>query len=406
MNQLPQQHNKVDQGSRQTQHQLEYDRDRHPGMGGAAATILIVEDEVDILMLLDYRLRRENYRTITATDGISACRLIEQEVPDLVLLDIMLPELNGWEICRFIRQHDNEDIASTPIIMLTALTNQADKIHGLEIGADVYLPKPYSINEVLLYCKRLLGEKTWREQLQEEITRLRDREGYHADFQSMLCHELRAQLTMIAGLSRRLRNRLSTAERTRNDQYFDMMQKSTLRLTSLAEEILLLRKIETATPELERESLDLGEVAQEVLALYDQAAAARGVSLSSNGKFPPNISMNRAAITIILSNLIENAIKYCQPDTTVLLRGRIMNNTTFLIEVANQGNGIPPADQQKIFARYYRGEAVRATTKGSGLGLYTVQRLTEIMGGKVRVQSAAGVGTRFQLRFPCKTGGV
>ena len=387
MNQLSQQRNRRDRDNRLPRHHLEYDRDMLRNMEDDTATVLIVEDEVDILMLLDYRLRGENYRTITATDGINACRLIEKEVVDLVLLDIMLPELSGWEVCRFIRHHDNEAIASTPIIMLTALTNPANKIHGLEIGANVYLPKPYSINEVLLYCKRLLGEKIWRE-------------GFQADFQGMLCHELRAQLTMIQGLCRRLQNRLSGIERDRNGQYLDMIHKSTSHLSSLAEEILLLRKVETTDPELKPDALDLGAVVQEVLALYGQPAAAKGVALRTGGLFPPDISMNRAALTIILSNLIENGIKYCLPSTVVLLYGRIMNNTALILEVSNQGGTIPPAEQQRVFERYYRGQGVRATTKGSGLGLYAVRKLTQNLGAEVKVQSVAGVGTRFQVRFP------
>jgi two-component system sensor histidine kinase/response regulator len=406
MNPLPPQNHKREQGWGAPGHQLEDDREMLQVLEDTAATVLIVEDEVDILMLLDYRLRRENYRTLTATDGISACRLIEKEVPDLVLLDIMLPDLNGWEVCRFIRHYDNEAVASTPIIMVTALTNQANKIHGLEIGANVYLPKPYSINEVLLHCKRLLGEKIWQQRLREEVNRLRDREGYHADFQGMLCHELRAQLTMIQGLCRRLQNRLSSIERARNGQYLDMIQKSTSHLTSLAEEILLLSKVETTNPALELDALDLGAVIQEVLALYTQPAAAKGVTLYTGGNFPQDISMNRAALTIILSNLIENGIKYCLPGTAVLLYGRIMNNTAVILEVSNQGGGIPPTEQQKIFERYYRGQGVRATTKGSGLGLYAVRKLTQNLGGEVRVQSVAGVGTRFQVRFPLNNGEI
>lgn len=205
---------------------------------------------------------------------------------------------------------------------------------------------------------------------------------------------------MIQGLCRRLRYKLSSTEHAQNRQYIDMILKSALHLSSLTENILLLRKVETTNLKLELEALDLSVIVRDVRALYCQTAAAKGVTLLTNGIFPKRISLNKAAITIILSSLVENGIKYCPSNTFVHLIGRIMDNTVIILEVANQGRSIPSAEKQRLFERYYRGQSAMATTKGSGLGLYAVGKLTELMGGEVRVQSAAGVGTRFQVIFP------
>ena len=178
--------------------------------------------------------------------------------------------------------------------------------------------------------------------------------------------------------------------------------KSALHLSSLTENLLLLRKVETTNLKLELEALDLSVIVRDVHVLYCQTAAAKGVTLLTSGIFPKRISLNRAAITIILSSLVENGIKYCPSNTFVHLIGRIKDNTVIILEVTNQGRGIPAAEKQRLFEQYYRGQSALATTKGSGLGLYAVRKLTELMGGEVRVQNAVGVGTRFQVKFPFK----
>ncbi len=118
--------------------------------------VLVVEDEPEILEPLAHSLQKAGFTVLRAEDGLTACRLIGSERPDLVLLDIMLPDLDGWEVCRLLRQHPDPLVANTPVIMLTALDAAEDKYRGLEIGADLFLPKPYSIREVILHAGNLV----------------------------------------------------------------------------------------------------------------------------------------------------------------------------------------------------------------------------------------------------------
>ncbi|GAB4566931.1 MAG: response regulator transcription factor [Anaerolineae bacterium] len=108
------------------------------------ATVLVVEDEPTLVETLTYNLERQGYRVLTATDGLSAIQVARQERPDLIILDLMLPKLDGFEVCRILRQE-----MSTPILMLTARTDEVDKVVGLEVGADDYLTKPFSMRELL-----------------------------------------------------------------------------------------------------------------------------------------------------------------------------------------------------------------------------------------------------------------
>jgi two-component system, OmpR family, response regulator len=127
----------------------------------ATSKVLIVEDDQTLLQVLSYNLNREGYAVVTAADGVQALETARQETPDLIVLDVMLPHLDGFEVCRILRKHTN-----APVIMLTARTEEGDKVVGLEIGADDYLTKPFSMRELLARIKALLRRS---EMLREEI---------------------------------------------------------------------------------------------------------------------------------------------------------------------------------------------------------------------------------------------
>lgn len=123
-------------------------------------TVLAVEDEPRVLKLLEANLKSSGYAVLTATDGEQALRTIEREMPDLVLLDLMLPKMDGYAVCRRIRE-----FSAVPVIMLTARSSQVDLIHGFEVGADDYLTKPFSIAELLMRVQAVLRRSKWPEEI-------------------------------------------------------------------------------------------------------------------------------------------------------------------------------------------------------------------------------------------------
>ena len=127
-------------------------------VNGMKAKILVVDDEPDVLQLVEYNLKAANYEVVTAGDGLEALKKARALVPNLIILDLMLPELDGLEVCKLLRRDSNT--ASIPIIMLTAKAAEMDRILGLELGADDYVTKPFSPRELLLRVKRLLRSGT------------------------------------------------------------------------------------------------------------------------------------------------------------------------------------------------------------------------------------------------------
>jgi DNA-binding response OmpR family regulator len=131
---------------------------RNPHPDDAQGKILIVEDEPELAELLERFLRRHGFITAVSGDGLNACRLINSLRPDLILLDVMLPELDGWEICRLVRKIPDPSLAQTPIIMLSALDAAENRAQGLKLGANDYIAKPYSLKQVLQRSTKLIEE--------------------------------------------------------------------------------------------------------------------------------------------------------------------------------------------------------------------------------------------------------
>lgn len=369
--------------------------------------ILVVDDEPELAELLAYSMSQQGFTTITATDGNKACRIIESERPDLILLDIMMPDLDGWELCRLLRSVPDEDMATIPVIMLTALNDQGDRLRGLELGADAYVCKPYSPREVLALVDNLVRRRRREHNQRKELARVRSREKLSADIQSLLFHELRNQLVVIGGFS----GLLSRGEHERTPakalSYLQAIQRSSDYLSLIAEEFHLVGQIENEGIALPMDRVDLHDIVREVAALFGPLAECRGVHLTlCNDSQAPIVSVqgNRAAIKVVISNLVDNAIKFSGVGKEIRLRLLSTQDRQAGVEVSDFGPGISRQEQELVFRKFCRGRAGGDSVKGSGLGLYVVRTLVQAMGGTILLDSEAGQGCRFQVRFaalPC-----
>ena len=362
--------------------------------------IMVVEDDVDLAEILTYNITMRGYRSVKAFDGIDACRAIEAEVPDLVLLDIMLPGLDGWQICKFIRNHNEGIIAETPIIMLTALGSQEEKLKGIELGADDYIPKPFSVKEVILKVERLLGREAKKKRLEAEIERLEIREDQRTDFQGMLFHELKNQLTIIGGFSRVMaENPCLAPEKYRH--FAGVISECSSSLDALTEEVLLLLRLEAGDWPLPSTSISVEEILQQLIGTLSKQAQKKGIAIHFDFTTKiPQLRQNAAAIKLAVGNLIENAVKYSPEQSVISVRTEFQNGKEVKIEVLDEGPGISQKDQAHIFERFYRGEDTRKKTKGMGLGLYISKTLIEQMGGTIAVKSGETSGTCFTVTIP------
>lgn len=373
-----------------------------PAVDQLPPTVLIVEDDEDLVNLLEYRLAKEGFETVIAQDGTEACRLLEEVEVELLLLDILMPGMDGWEVCRRLRGHQDQRIATLPVIMLTALSAGENRIKGLECGADLYLAKPYSIREVVLNCRRLIGERRERLRLQAELVALRVKEQGTSSTQRMLFHELRSQFTVIGGLCHRMlksNDPIQLSEMARERGYLEVIRQSLQQVSEMADEVLLLSRLGSNDLQLPRTACQVDEIVAEVLVVCQAKAHLQGVDLQVSPLPSQAVGLHRLALKIILSSLLENAVKYSPRGAVVDLQVSVAEDSLLLV-VRDQGPGIPLAEQEKVFEPFFRGEGVRDSHPGSGLGLYSVKRLTEALGGVIRLASAPGAGTLFRVVFP------
>jgi signal transduction histidine kinase len=362
-----------------------------------AGKVLIVEDELEILEPLAHSLRKAGFTVLIAEDGLSACRIIGKEKPDLILLDIMLPDLDGWEVCRMLRQHPDPVIASIPVIMLTALGTPENKYRGLELGADLFLPKPYSIREVILLSGKFVGNRQKTLTLQNRLEKITGEDRQNHELHHMLFHELSNQLHILNGFTELLHENPASE---RAGACMDAIYRSSNYLQALAEEILLIRQVEDGRLSLAYEHFPIDALIGEIIEVYNTPARCKDVQLRYLiAEKQPTVNLSRLALKIILSALVDNSLKFGPAGQTITLSCEPAADR-FILMVADQGPGIHADEQERIFEPYYRVESVASKPRGRGLGLYGAHVLAKAMGGTVMVESQAGVGSCFRIDLP------
>jgi signal transduction histidine kinase len=360
--------------------------------------VLIVEDEAELAEVLEFNLLRQGYQVLVAYDGLEACRLIGREKPDLILLDLMLPLLNGWEICRMVRAHQDPLVAKTPIIMLSALGSTDDRIKGYDLGADLYFPKPYAMKEVLVKVQQLIARQREYQQLTKKMMSLRSWADMQDQWQQALFHELRNQLTIITGMAVHLRKN-SELPQERSEQFAEQISNSSHYLGALAENYLLVRQVEEDHRQLQGEPILLSEILAELKPLFAPLAEQKACQLRIDCPDELLLHLHPIGLKVILSSLLDNALKYSMLDGHIDLQV-VIDEEKIKIFVEDDGPGVAEEDREKIFAKFYRGRGNRDKPTGTGLGLYMARTLTEAMGGTLSLLDTHEPGCCFELNWP------
>lgn len=364
----------------------------------ADGKVLVVEDEESLSEILEFNLHRQGFSVLTAADGLEACRIIGREKPDLILLDIMLPLLNGWEICRMVRSHEDHQISQTPIIMLSALGTESDKLKGYDLGANIYLPKPYSIKEVTLQSRQLMEQRKTQVQLSEQLASIHKWFELQDQWQQALFHELRNQLTVISGMADHMCENDALSDEHSN-LFSEQISTSSHYLGSLAENYLLVRQVESNSDRLQAEAIHLPDLFDELMRVFGTLVQQKSCTLDVECDVNKLIHLHPVGLKIIISNLLENALKYTLLDGHIQLSAQI-RESQLEIHVCDDGPGIPFEDRDNIFEKFYRGQNQRERTGGSGLGLYMARTLARAMGGEIElVEQRDNFMCCFRLKF-------
>ena len=396
-------------------------------------SILIVDDNPNNLEVLAHILTEVGYQVSVAIDGETAIEQVEYHQPELILLDIMMPGIDGFETCRRLKA--NPLTREIPVIFLTALSDANNKVNGLSIGAVDYISKPFQSEEVLarinihLKLYSLTRKLEQQKQLLEEEVKLRTVELLAAkeaaeaaniaksQFLANMSHELRTPLNAIIGYSEMLQEEAEDLDQKDLIPDLKRIHGAGTHLLGLINDILDLSKIESGKVELYLETVNISLLIREIIImvrpLVEKNANVLVVDCADNlGYMKTDLTKVRQS----LFNLLSNACKFTKKGKITInvekeyrksgkLNGEEQKSAILyiLFKVTDTGVGISPERMEKLFQPFTQADA--STTReygGTGLGLAITKKLSRIMGGDIFVESEVGKGSTFTIILPAE----
>jgi signal transduction histidine kinase len=381
--------------------------------------ILIVDDTIPNLQLLSTMLTDEGYKVRAVPSGAMALTAAQSAPPDLILLDIALPDLNGYEVCQCLKRDDRT--RNVPILFISALDDEMDKVKAFEVGGVDYITKPFQVAEVVARVETHLNLQLFQDQLRQtneklltanqQLAQARD-EALRANqaksaFLANISHELRTPLNNILGYTELLQEE---ATESGSEQYLSDLQKihhASSHLLTLLNDLLDLSKVEAGKLTFHITTFDVRAVVASVIA--DERISVEKNNNTFTTEIDPMLSEmvgDETKIKQILFNLISNAAKFTSNGNVSFAAHQIKRHGKRWIEfrIVDTGIGIPPEKIKNLFDPFVQAdESIATQYGGTGLGLALTKRLCQIMGGSIQMSSELNVGTIFVVTLPLRT---
>ncbi len=359
--------------------------------------ILVVDDHEPLRKAIQGILESEGYKITTASDGLHALQLMNKELPDMVIADIMMPRMDGYDLYRAIRSRP--DWVSMPFIFLTAKAEKEDKLRGKSLGAEDYLTKPFDTDELLIAVQsRLKRAQAIQEFAQTQFEELKQQ------IANVLGHELRTPLTYVRGYTELA---LEEVPDTDGLQAFLMgIKRGADQLDRLVGDLMLLVQLDTGRTEEEYRLLahvydDTSDVLKSAITQYNQQALDQSVILEIDvtPDLPP-VKLCDPLFNNALGRLIDNAIKFSRENDRLVTVSAYETDDWVEIAVTDQGIGIPAHYMPHLFERFRQFDREEMEQQGAGLGLALAKEIITLHGGDITVTSAHGQGSTFTIHLP------
>ncbi len=351
--------------------------------------ILIVDDTPANLRLLSNMLTEQGYKVRAVVNGPMALKTTRAIPPDLILLDINMPDMNGYEVCEQLKADaETHDI---PVIFISALDEVEDKVKAFTVGGVDYITKPFQFEEVLARVETHLALCRLQKELEQEIA-ARDKLIAELDaYAHTVAHDLKNPLTALIGFSDLLERRHHRMDSEHVERNLHLIAQNARRMTNIIDELLLLasvRKLE----DIKIEPVDMPKVITETRSRLEDMITRYEADIVEPELWPAALGYG-PWLEEVWANYISNAIKYGGTPPIVELGASQQADGTICFWVCDNGPGIKPEDQARLFTPFERLSQVRA--EGHGLGLSIVQRIAEKLNGQVAVESQVGQGSKF-----------
>ncbi len=360
-------------------------------------SLLIVDDDLSGFYVIEALLFKDGYDLQYVENGFKALDHLEKQLPDLILLDVMMPELDGIEVCRQIKSHPQQ--GHIPIIMVTALDSTDDMVACLEAGADDFISKPVNGLELQARVRSLLRIKQQHDRLQDALKLQESTLKLRQDMAAMIVHDFRNPLTNI-GINCELLKEMGLLEK--QQKKIHKILNAWEKLKGLTDDLLVMAKMESGQLLINPESVDLCQLVQQAINGFESLVIRKEIELKLDcPQACLTVSIDQNLCRRLIENLLSNAIKFSEPKTCVTLQVQTLSKPDEIaqIRVLDQGRGVNPELRQSIFEKYEIGQPIQGVSQ-MGLGLAFCKMVVEAHGGQVFVEENQPQGSVFIVEFP------
>jgi two-component system, sensor histidine kinase and response regulator len=366
----------------------------HLNTGQDIPNILIVDDIPANLKVLSDMLKEEGYKVRPVPNGMLALQVAEREKPDLILLDIMMPEMDGYEVCRRLKA--NEELREIPIIFISALNETNDVVKALKYGGVDYITKPFRSEEVI-------ARVSTHVKLHRQSIELRKLNITKDKFFSIIAHDLRGPMGGFMGLTDVLANKMYYMSMAEIQKYLESMRQSSINLFRLLENLLQWARVQQNTIPFDPTETELLPIVDETVENLHETFKTKGIEIENNIPGKIMVFADSNMLQTVLRNFISNAVKFTSKGGKVILTAEILDKDGVEICISDCGIGMSQAMIDSLFQ--LDAKVGRPGTEGepsTGLGLLLCKEFVEKHGGKIKVKSESGRGSSFIFTMPKK----
>jgi signal transduction histidine kinase len=361
-----------------------------PGGG----TVLVVDDEPKNVMLLQDLLESRGYTVLSASDGDKGLDLARERIPDVVLLDVMMPRLNGFDVCRKLKAE--QKTAMIPVLLVTSLDARQDRLAGIGAGANDFITKPIDSGDFLLRVRNAVATKRLHDRVSHQLQRLQELEAARDTLTHMVVHDLRSPLTGLRGYLELLR--AVANGNTEVAEYASEADAIAKRLTEMISQVLDMSRLESGQMPLSLKEADFRTLLPEAVASL--GPPPEGITVEFDlPESPVPMTCDPDLISRVVINLVGNAFKFTPPGSQVRV-ALISEVDRVRFMVTDKGPGIPVEFRGKIFEKF--GQAPLGQSVGvrsTGLGLTFCKLAVEAHRGKIGMENAESGGARFWVEL-------
>ena len=360
--------------------------------------ILIVDDVVSNVLLLKILLTNEKFQVCTANNGTSCIEMTRKEHPDLILLDVMMPDMNGFDTATILKKDDStKDI---PIIFLTALNTPQDLVHGFQVGASDFLTKPFNKEELVMRVTQQISLVAAKRIIEKQNEELRATLSNRDKMYSVIAHDLRSPMASIR-MVLNLVVASASPETVGAELYtlLDQANRESEEVHDLLDNLLKWTKSQTGRLTVVKQELDLSDIIPGVVEIFETIAQTKRIKLDyqpTGGAL--KVEADNDMMKTVVRNFLSNAIKFSPEDSTIEI---IMAQEGDFAKVSVRDHGVGIA-ADRLESIFHKGETTYGTggEEGSGLGLQLCQDFARKNGGDCTVESVLGEGSTFSVLIP------